>query len=88
VLLNFNTALGYAPFHFLKMLRDAEFVPPEEYVQIIPDGAYLELEEIQVSRLQMSNIDVDGITDVAQVRKLLEGNHQRTQPCHLLNCQG
>lgn len=43
VLKNFNTALGYAPFNFLKMLRDAEFVPPEEYVQIIPDGAYIDL---------------------------------------------
>jgi hypothetical protein len=43
VLINFNTALGYAPYSFLKMLRDPDFLPPEEYIQIIPDAVYIEL---------------------------------------------
>jgi hypothetical protein len=49
------------------MLRDVEFIPPEEYVQIIPDAAYIDLEEIQLSKLQMANIEVQSVVSQAEV---------------------
>jgi hypothetical protein len=67
VVANFNTTLGYSPFNFLKMMRDAEFIPPEEYVQIIPYATYIDLEDIQLSKLQITNVEVRSVVSEAEV---------------------